>query len=273
MTKITHLSLLIFMFCSTLAFSKSNSVNTNSSEATYSTTEIQRVRIYFTTPLGFVRHLLLAFTPDDSATDSYNYGYDALNRDDLPDDLSWMIGDNEFVIQGVGAFDIDKKYRLGMFLTNSGSVKIDLLRTENFDNPINVFIYDSELDTYTDIKDQTYTEDMNSGEFVDRFYIAFKNSSTDQSAAKSTLSNEDFLEESAQISYIKNTNELLISMPNDTQINKIGLYNIKGQLILEKKTNHFIHTNRVALSDLKIGAGIVYIETNRGILSKKVLIH
>ena len=53
--------------------------------------EIQRVRVDFETPLGYVRHLLLGFTPDNAASDEMDYGYDALCFDDLDDDLDPFI--------------------------------------------------------------------------------------------------------------------------------------------------------------------------------------
>ena len=43
----------------------------------YETNQIKRVRLDFTSPLGYTRHLLLGFTPDNAASDSFDYGYDA----------------------------------------------------------------------------------------------------------------------------------------------------------------------------------------------------
>lgn len=268
MTKITRLCLLAFILCSTLSFSGNSSVNL--AESSFSTEDIQRVRIYFTTPLGYVRHLLLAFTPDNAASDSYNYGYDALNRDNLADDLSWMIGEQEFVIQGVGAFDENKQYPLGMFLTNGGNIKIDLLETENFANPIEIFIYDSELDTYTKINEHSYTEDMTSGEYLNRFYIAFKDGS--DVSAKNSLSTNEIFPEETKIAYLSNSKQLLVNTPENIKINKISLYNINGQLVLDRPVNQ-IQKTKISLNHLKIGTGIVYVETDYGLFSKKVLIH
>ncbi len=35
-----------------------------------------------------------------------DYGYDALNIDDFPNDMFFLVEDNQLVIQGVGAFDV-----------------------------------------------------------------------------------------------------------------------------------------------------------------------
>ena len=121
-TKITQLAFAIILVFGISAFTTtSNAINnTSNNQATQSST-IQRVRIDFTTPTGYVRHLLLAFTSNNAASDGFDYGYDGMVADDFPDDLNWMIEDDRYVSQGVGAFDQTKKYPLGLFLTNSGN--------------------------------------------------------------------------------------------------------------------------------------------------------
>ncbi len=138
---------------------------------TESKSNIQRVRIDFKTPEGYVRHLLLAFTKDNSATDGIDYGYDARNRDKLKDDLNWMINSQRFVIQGVGAYSEFKRYPFGMFLTNSGPIEISLTALEHFDTSIPVFVHDAWSDTYHKINDLSYRKIMESGVYHDRFFL------------------------------------------------------------------------------------------------------
>ena len=167
MTKKTNFYwLLLFIMVSSI---------TNTASAFAATENIQRVRIDFTMPDGYVRHLLLAFTKDNSASDAYNYGYDGINKDNYPYDLNWMIGDLRCTTQGVGAFDDSKRYPLGMFMSNDGEVEIVLDALENFDAPIDLFIYDSQLNTYTQINDSNFIANIDKGDYLNRFYLAFKN--------------------------------------------------------------------------------------------------
>ena len=193
---------------------------------------MQRLRIYCTTPNGLIRHLLLSFTPDNKATDGFDFGYDGLNLDKFPDDLSWIIGENRFVIQGVGAFDDTKKYPLDLVLKNQGDVSINLESLENFDTPINVFIYDALLNTYTKINESNYKYNFKSGNYKNRLYVAFK-ASEETSTNKSLSVNEENLEKTV-IQYLKNSKELYINTNNNTSVQAISVFRINGQLIYSK---------------------------------------
>src|SRR5690606_5945607 len=111
------------------------SVFMRSNQPSYNTTSdiIKRLRLKFTTPQGANRHLLLGFVPENAADDAYNYGYDALNTENLPDDMSWSIENNNYVIQGVGNFDTTKMYPLFVKLTTAGNIQVELTTLENFD--------------------------------------------------------------------------------------------------------------------------------------------
>jgi len=230
--------------------------------------QIQRVRIDFESPLGFVRPLLLGFDPNNVATDGVDLGWDALNADNFPDELDWLIANelgiiNHYVIQGVGAFDETKKYPFGLLLTNSGNITISLNSLENFDPPINVYIYDSEYDTYTQINNTSFTANMPSGEYLDKYYIAF--------LEPSLSLNENNLQEEAEIKYLSNTKELYINT-NNSYIKQVSLHSLLGQEVFSLKD---INSNklRILLDFIKTDFNIVTIITDNGSVSKKIIIH
>ena len=228
MIKITQVCIAFILMFSLNGFS--NNANSTSISNTINIIQtsppspIQRVRIDFVTPMGYVRHLLLGFTTDDVATDGFDYGYDGANADNFPDDASWLINNNKYVIQGVGSFDVIKKYPIGVFLTNSGIVKMSLNSLENFDSPIDVFIHDALLNTYTKINDVSFTTDMASGEYLDRFFIAF----LDENALpeNASLSTEENKLNSTVVNYLRNTKELYINTNSTQNIKNIRIYNI-----------------------------------------------
>ena len=135
----------------------------------------QRVRIHCITPTGYVRHLLLAFTPDNIATDNYDPGYDAQVYDNIPDDLNWIIEDGRYVIQGVGEFNTNKYYPLGMFLTNSGNVSISLAQLENFNEEIDVYIFDLELNSYSHLNQLDFEQNLEADTYLNRYFVTFSN--------------------------------------------------------------------------------------------------
>lgn len=232
---------------------------------------IQRVRMDFTMPDGYVRHLLLAFTKDNSASDSYNYGYDAINRDSYPYDLNWMIEDLRCTTQGVGSFDDSKKYPLGMFMSDDGDIAISLDTLENFDAPIDLFIYDAQLNTYTQINNLNYTASMLKGDYLDRFYLAFKDNRVSSSEFSKSLATDEITLKDTNISYLKDTKELYVDTNDKFTINNIHIYNVSGQKVFSLN-----HVNskliKVPLQTNQLKFGVVIIETDEGGLFRKKII-
>lgn len=234
-------------------------------------TKIQRVRIDFVTPIGFTRHLLLAFTPDDAASDGIDYGYDATNTDNLPDDLNWMIGDGRYIIQGVGSFDESKTYPLGMFLSNDGSIKIKLDELENFEKDIDVFILDKQEDTYTKISEFDYDAEMTAGDYTDRFYIAF--SAPDKTNEEgSTLSDSENSLEVLSVSYQKSNKTLKIVKPQSISKLNISLFDISGRTLIARKNVSDTVTN-LKVTEFTNQPVLLSINSDNSILTKKILLN
>lgn len=244
MNKITYLCFVV-LFCLSLKLSSQ-------------TSDIQRVRIDFVGPLDYTRHLLLAFTSDNTASDGVDYGYDALVFDDFPDDLNWIIADDRYVIQGVGAFDNMKYYPLGMFLSNSGEVKIALNSLENFDTPIDVYVFDSVLNTFTSINDSNYVKSLSNGDYLNRFYITFTNDSDaiNISTKYSALSMDDHDINKTSLNYITNTKELLIKTNSTTNLSEVSLYDVLGKKLFNVQ-NINSGTIKIPLSNLKTSSPFV----------------
>ena len=263
-------TLTCFLLCAFL-FLEVNAKNTNLSTqntVAENTSSIQRVRIDFTMPNGYVRHLLLGFTPDNAASDGFDYGYDGPNPDNFPDDLNWMIEDERYVIQGVGAFDNTKVYPLGLFLSNSGDIEIKLAALENFQEEINVFVFDAQLNTYTLINDADYSSYSNSGEYTDRYFITFLenngNSDTFLSVEENELNN-------ISVFFNKGSQELIVKSENDINlIKETTVYDILGRKLSGVKhlnLNYYSFPIRTFNSQ-----HIVQIKSENRILTKKIIV-
>ena len=266
MKKITYLYFIIF---SILFLNISTSIASNVKFDEFNNSQIQRVRLDFKMPDGFVRHLLLGFTTDNSATDGVDYGYDTPTYDNFPDDLNWIIENERFVIQGVGEFNENKQYPLGMFLTNSGLIEISLTSLENFESTINVYLYDSLLETYTLINDTAFSNEFASGEYLNRFYIVFNNPNDENSGDENILSVDDQSKPIVNLKHVRNINELQISA--NSLIEKIEIYNLLGKKIITKQN---IHSLEIKLKIYHINSpyGLVRIYTQSGIITKKIIL-
>ncbi|WP_190246228.1 LamG-like jellyroll fold domain-containing protein [Gelidibacter gilvus] len=227
---------------------------------------IQRVRLAFTTPENATRHLLLAFTPDDAATDGIDYGYDASNSDDFPSDLSFAIQGKKFVIQGVGAFDINKKYPLDMTMGITGNVAIALTGLENFDEPIDVYVHDALLDTYTKINTVSFQINLEAGNYNGRFSLVFQPDTT-----LSTI-DQDFKEIS--VKYLQKTDEIYVKTPASIEVRQLYLINMVGQAVKSwNVTNmNFGQEFKIPVKDVAEGNYILQVETNTNSYNKKIII-
>jgi hypothetical protein len=235
---------------------------------------VQRVRIDVTTSMGFVRHLLLAFTPDNAATDAFDYGYDALNADNYSNDSSWMVGEQRCVIQGVGAFHNTKAYPLGLFLSNAGNVEFALTGLEHFEEEIAVYIYDSINGTTTSILDTNFIETMPEGDSTNRFYVTFTNNISIMDFSDSTLSTQETQLNTPQISYISSTKQLQISVPQGLNFQEVHLYNILGQKVKQwsNLTSNSSGNYSISLSHISKGTYLVSLRTKTGKFNTRLII-
>lgn len=245
MNKITYLCFVILFCLSFSGFSQSN--------------QIQRVRLDFVGPKDYTRHLLLSFTSNDVATDGVDYGYDALVFDEIPDDLNWIIEDGRYVIQGVGSFNNTKYYPLGIFLSNSGEIEIALTALENFDSPIDVFIYDSILNTFTSINDSRYIKTLTKGNYLDRFFITFTDNSIMLNIASVTNNalsvTENELKETS-FNYIKSTKELVIKTNSAINLKEVSIYDILGKKLLNVRNLNSDYI-KIPLSSIKTNSSLI----------------
>lgn len=231
---------------------------------------VQRVRINFTGPDGYTRHLLLGFTTDNAATDNYDYGYDALNIDNFPNDLNWMIEDGRYVIQGVGAFETTKAYRLGMFLNDSGNIQIGLQSLENFDEEIPVYVYDSLNGSFTPINNFNFELNISEGNHTERFYLTFSNSIELLIESNAILlSTHDYIKDSIEITYYYNSNQLVVEGNNsELFIKEVELYSLDGKKVYAKKIN----SKRAYInSQLPTGVYIAYTTTSNNLKTSKII--
>ncbi|WP_211363086.1 LamG-like jellyroll fold domain-containing protein [Gelidibacter salicanalis] len=228
--------------------------------------EIQRIRLNFITPEGTVRPLLLGFTPNNLATDGVDYGYDALNKDNYPSDLSWMINDSKYIIQGVGSFIETKKYPFALHMGQNGTAEIKLTELENFSEEIEVYIYDSVLGTYHAINDSSFALSLDTGNYDNRFYLAFSEDNT------LSLADEDL--KIAIVKYLQQTDEIYIKTPAAITVQKVSLINIIGQTVQAWDASNTTLSNdmKIPVKNLPDGSYIVKIQTTTGTLNKKLII-
>lgn len=151
-----------------------------------------------------------------------------------------------------------------------GAIEIALDTLENFDTPIDLFIYDAWMNTYTQINTSNYTATIPKGEYLDRFYLAFKKENT--SSFAKTLSVDGVNLNDTRVSYISTTKELYINTNNASIVKTIRVYNLSGQEVFSQN-----HVNsgliKIPLEIRQTNFGIVAIETDKGGFSKQIALN
>ncbi|OUR97738.1 hypothetical protein A9Q86_16130, partial [Flavobacteriales bacterium 33_180_T64] len=231
-------------------------------------TDIKRVRLEFKTTEGAIRPLLLGFVPNNQATDGIDYAYDAENSDaEFPNDMFWNLEDLDFTTQGVGDFDDTKQYPLKVYVGTSGTYEISLRDLENFDEAINVYIYDALLETYFEITSEAFQIALDVDVYIDRFYVAF--------SAEETLSTPDVAFDHTSINYFNSTQEIYVRTANISDVKKVILINLLGQEVQRwEDTSNFEFDGAIRIPVKKIseGAYIIKVKTYNSTYNNKVLI-
>ncbi|MFG6687678.1 LamG-like jellyroll fold domain-containing protein [Mariniflexile sp. HNIBRBA6329] len=243
----------------------------NSSNPTVDETAIKRLRLQFKTPEGARRHLLLAFTGDNAASDGFDYGYDAKLFETLPNDMFFMINNDKCIIQGVGAFDENKQYPFGISSKKGGAIEVSITDMENLDTNTKVYIYDSLLDTYTKINDKNskYETTLGAGDHLNRFRITF--------VKNQTLSVVDNEFEQFDVKYLNDSKEIQIKTSIDVDVKQVYLINILGQTLKSwNKTNLPEISNDMTIpmsNNFAEGTYIIKVVTSAGTGNKKIIIN
>ncbi|MGY0392706.1 LamG-like jellyroll fold domain-containing protein [Bizionia sp. KMM 8389] len=202
---------------------ENNITNYNAFRDESTQNSIQRVRLAYKGPEGDERHLLLAFTPNNAATEGIDYGYDGLNSEYLASDMSFIIEDDKYVIQGVGAFDEENTYPVTIDMGVTGQAEIAVTDLENFDTDPDVYVYDSLIGTYTRINVSPYQITLDAGTHANRFYIVFQ---PDNTLDVTTETYPDVI-----VNYLNDTNQIYINLPNSMHIKQVYLVNMLGQTV------------------------------------------
>lgn len=241
--------------------------STNNAEDSFEEQQFAKLRLSFTSTDNYRRQILLGFM-DQYATSGIDNGYDALSIESPTNDIYFMNGTTKLNIQGEGYFDVNKFYPLGIKNANAGIVKFSLDGTENFDPNQNVYIYDNLTNHFHSIKGQNYEISVPAGTTEDRFSLRFTTSSSALGTDQNEIQNGLTITNSQSNQTINIKNEL-----QDIAIKSVVLFNLLGQNITNWTIdNQYQNTIELSVSGVSTGAYIVKVITDKGDVTKKILI-
>ena len=203
---------------------------------------------------------------ENHATEGIDIGYDGANIDNQLNDMYFMNSGTRLNIQGVGYFDVNKTYPLGIKTNVAGSVDIMVDKTEHWNANQKIYILDNTTGIYHNVTSQKYTVQVPAGLTETRFSLTFKNTSA-------LATNTFDLDNGIDITYANASN--ILNIKNnviDTTVEKVSLFNMLGQLVNEFDVKDQNQQNiQVPIRDLSTGTYIVKVKTDKGDTSKKII--
>lgn len=221
------------------------------------------LRIGYEDPEGFHRQLLLGFMSSSGANENYNQGYDAQINGLRDDDLFFVIDDDinsPYAIQGVGNFDEQMVFDLGLEVSEIGVHKIMLDDLENFNYP--VYIRDNYTNTEFDLTTSNYEFNPQQGNYYNRYTLAFQ--------PLYSLGEEENIVSQPKV-YYNGVDAIEIYNYQRAIIDRIEVYNTLGQLILTK-VNGINNKERISIPFAKNkGVYVILLKTENTQITTKIL--
>lgn len=211
------------------AYVKESNVESNffrtlipSYENTQSVSDWSRLRFNITFNDNYTRQLVQTFT--SIATSSFDYGLENINNELLPNDGYWSDDEFNYLAQA-NNFNVEMSIPININLETESEISINLVSELNFLEDTPVFILDNETGTYTNLKDEIYTINLDSGSYTNRFSIVFKDNS-----ALSITENE--INNTIKFYHNNNDNKLVIYNPKQSFIKELKVYDILGREVV-----------------------------------------
>ncbi|MFD0835587.1 GEVED domain-containing protein [Mariniflexile aquimaris] len=223
-----------------------------------------KLRLSFNSVNAIKRQLLV--TVDSNSSMNYDWGYDAPYIENLKDDAYWMIDSKKYTIQGIDKISESTIIPLGIHTKNAGwnTFNIDAIEYD-IDN-LNIYLHDKTLNTYHNLKESSFKIYLPSGEYLNRFEITFNNN-------QSLLSTSEVINKNIELYFSNEKESIIINNPNYKEIKSVKINNILGQAITQFNINSTSNFLELKPKNIEIGTYIITLQTDKEVISKKVIIN
>ncbi|QVY63993.1 T9SS type A sorting domain-containing protein [Polaribacter sp. Q13] len=211
-------------------------------------------------------HHQIAISFDKVNSFDFDNGYDSKVYETGKTDLYWKFpsDDNNYVIAGVQEISNELEVPLELTMDYTGQVNLMVDQIQNVSRDI--YITDKLTGTSYNVKDKKATLTLAKGVYTDRFVLAFKEATV-------LGLNEDILSAQTSIYADNDNNNIIISKNQEVNIQKVELFDILGKKVSTWNINEQKPTYQLDIKKQIItGVYIVKMNTNKGTISKKVII-
>jgi len=231
---------------------------------------IPEIRIHTHINENYYRETVLAFRNNTNL--SYNKFCDGRNPLVLDSDTYFIADGKKLSIKSI-TYDIDTRLPFGLNADNTDNTySITVNSLKNVSPNIEVFIYDKEADTHTDIRNGAFEISLPQGEYDNRFEVVFKDASKE--ANEELLVTEAEVTDSFDVFQNNTNNQLIIKNPKSHIVKSFTMYDVTGKLIYNKHNLGNETEYTFPTSTLSAGTYITKVVTDQNFeISKKVIVH
>ncbi|MEQ3655059.1 MAG: LamG-like jellyroll fold domain-containing protein [Dokdonia sp.] len=151
--------------------------------------ERTKLRFGYTAPNGLHRQLLM--TVDQATSFGYDRMYDAIIDDAQSSDMAWVIDTDIAVIQGVPNLYEQNVFPLHLQTEQEGNVEINLEGLAFAQDNLYIMLWDKLQDSFTDLRNGTFSMHLPAGVYADRFAIVFKQDGDEEETEEDPSDDDD----------------------------------------------------------------------------------
>lgn len=227
---------------------------------------IPEIRIHTKIDNTFYRESVIAFREGTPNNNTYNRFFDGRNYEGgLTRDAYLLSDDKEIVIKSIN-YSEDTKIPLGLKANKDNTpFDVSIFNLKAIPESVSIYVYDKLNDSYTDIRNNTFSVTLDEGTHNDRFEITFSKQSVLNTEA---VSISDF-----KIFENLRRHQLEIINPNRLEMHEVKLYDVSGKLVLDKTL--FTNKRKTTIPTKSLSSGMYVISlklSDNQILNKKIVI-
>ncbi|WP_424494922.1 HYR domain-containing protein [Salinimicrobium sp. GXAS 041] len=141
-------------------------------QASYTEDNRYKILLNLNSPQGYWRQI--GVTADVSTSAGFDYGYDAPILDKDKEDMFWIIDGEEYVIQAVPDFNVERVLPIGLVIAEEKEFSIEIDRLENMPDDVQIFIRNNSDSTYHDLRKGRFRDTIAPGYYGDRYDLVFQ---------------------------------------------------------------------------------------------------
>lgn len=229
--------------------------------------EKNRIWLNLTNNSGAFSQTLIGYITD--ATQGLDRGFDGESFGGNNVTFYSIIPEANLSIQGRALpFDANDTVILGYNAAKKGNYSIRIDHLDGVFANQSIYLEDKDLNIIHDLKQKPYVFSTKVGDFNNRFVLSYGGKTLG-------VDNNNFKDNDIKISYIKNSNNLIINNNSlDTTVEKVTLFNILGQSISTWKIENQEQQNiQIPIKSISSGIYIAKVKTSQSEVSKKIIIN